>query len=79
VGAGRGLKRLSLRTLEEIELDAAPASPNGIPGLPAGTTLRDALSLMLTSGSRVCLVRGADGRPAGSITLDRIAELMAER
>jgi osmoprotectant transport system ATP-binding protein len=79
VGADRGLKRLSLRTLDEIELDPEPALANGVPTLPGDTTLRDALSLMLTSGSRVCLVRGADGRPAGSVTLDRIAELLAER
>src|SRR5439155_11799603 len=50
VGADRGLKRLALRRLSEIELDA----PNGVvdgprPRLP--TTLRDALSLMLTEGA----------------------------
>jgi osmoprotectant transport system ATP-binding protein len=77
VGADRGLKRLSLRRLDEIELDPASA-PNGVPTLDGETTLRDALSTMLTSGSRVCLVRGADGRPVGSVTLDRIAELLAE-
>jgi osmoprotectant transport system ATP-binding protein len=78
VGADRGLKRLSLRRLDEIELDP-PSALNGVPTLDGETTLRDALSMMLTSGSRVCLVRGADGRPAGSVTLDRIAELLAER
>jgi osmoprotectant transport system ATP-binding protein len=77
VGADRGLKRLSLRRLAELELDPVE-SVNGIPELPARTTLRDALSTMLQSGSRRCVVRESDGRPIGTITLDRIAALLSD-
>jgi osmoprotectant transport system ATP-binding protein len=80
VGADRALKRLALRRLDEIELDPAPhAALNGVPVLGGETTLRDALSAMLTSGTRFCLVRGPDGEPVGSVTFERIAELLAER
>ena len=40
----------------------------------ASTTLRDALSLMLSEGSRVVVVVDGDGAPRGSITLDALAE-----
>src|SRR5215212_7384574 len=72
VGADRGLKRLSLRRLGELDLD--PVRPtNGLPVLAADTSLRDALSAMLTAGVDRVVVRGADGSPAGSVSLDRIS------
>ena len=77
VGADRGLKRLALRRLGDLQLDAT-GSPNGTPELPARTTLRDALSAMLSSGSRSCAVRAEDGRLLGTVTLDRIAALLVE-
>ena len=74
VGADRGLKRLSLTTLGEVELDP----PNGVvmPSAGADTTLRDALSLMLSEGSRSLAVLDADERPRGVLTLDRLSELL---
>ncbi len=74
VGADRGLKRLSLTTLGEIELDP----PNGSVAPSAGdaTTLRDALSLMLSEGSRTLVVLDGDERPRGVLTLDRLSELL---
>src|SRR5688500_3484101 len=74
VGADRGLKRLSLTTLAEIELD--PADGAVAPTAPAETTLRDALSLMLSEGSRRLLVVGPEGAPRGVLTLDRLSELL---
>ncbi len=73
VGADRGLKRLSLTTLGEVQLDP----PNGVvaPSASPDTTLRDALSLMLSEGSRSLVVID-DGRPAGVLTLDRLSELL---
>ena len=73
VGADRGLKRLSLTTLAEIELDP----PNGVvaPSADGATTLRDALSLMLSEGSRTLAVTDG-GRPRGVLTLDRLSELL---
>ena len=50
VGADRGLKRLALTTLAELEL--SPPNGGGGATVEAGTTLRDALSLMLTEGAR---------------------------
>jgi osmoprotectant transport system ATP-binding protein len=73
VGADRGLKRLSLTTLAEIELDP----PNGVvsPSADGATTLRDALSLMLSEGSRSLAVTDG-GEQRGVLTLDRLSELL---
>ena len=74
VGADRGLKRLSLTTLAEVELDP----PNGavMPSASTEMTLRDALSLMLSEGSRSLVVLDGDERPRGVLTLDRLSELL---
>ena len=74
VGADRGLKRLSLTTLAEVELDP----PNGavMPSAGAEMTLRDALSLMLSEGSRSLVVLDGDEHPRGVLTLDRLSELL---
>jgi osmoprotectant transport system ATP-binding protein len=74
VGADRGLKRLSLRRLSEVELEPAA---NGGPRLDESTTLRDAVSAMLAEGAdAVTVVRGDD--PVGSISLARITRLLGE-
>ena len=75
VGTDRGLKRLSLTRLSEIELEPA----NGVvsPSADDGTTLRDALSLMLSEGSRQLVVLDADRNPRGVLTLDRLSELLS--
>jgi len=76
VGADRGLKRLALRRLSEVELDP----PNGSVGPTADihTTLRDALSLMLTEGSPSLVVTGEDGEPVGELSIDRVSALLSE-
>ena len=51
VGEDRGLKRLALRRLDEVELEPVPDG-DGLPECSSSTTLRDALSLMLTEGGR---------------------------
>jgi osmoprotectant transport system ATP-binding protein len=73
VGADRGLKRLSLTTLGEVELD--PLNGAVSPSASSDTTLRDALSLMLSEGSRSLVVLD-DDRPRGVLTLDRLSELL---
>ena len=75
VGADRGLKRLALTRLEELEL--GPLDGAVAPEVPGGTTLRDALSLMLSEGTRVVVVLGDDGRPRGTATLDALSERLA--
>jgi osmoprotectant transport system ATP-binding protein len=73
VGADRGLKRLSLKRLGDLDLDSA----NGAAGplLDADTTLRDALSVMLNAGARMVLVEGGDGTTR-VLTLDQLTELL---
>jgi osmoprotectant transport system ATP-binding protein len=78
VGADRGLKRLALRRLDEVELEPLADGYEDAPSVDRATTLRDALSLMLTEGSSACLVRGGDGSIVGMLTLRRVSELLAE-
>jgi osmoprotectant transport system ATP-binding protein len=73
VGADRGLKRLSLTQLDELELE--PANGEVGPVLDGQTTLRDALSTMLNEGTRTVLVEAEDGTRQ-VLTLDRLTELL---
>ena len=71
VGADRGLKRLSLVRLDEVEL--APLDGVSGPTLGETTTLREALSLMLSEGSRAIIVVDGDGQPRGTLSLDSLS------
>ena len=73
VGADRGLKRLSLTRLDELELE--PANGAVGPLLDGATTLRDALSAMLNDGTRAVVVERGDGTRR-MLTLDRLTELL---
>jgi osmoprotectant transport system ATP-binding protein len=76
VGADRGLKRLSLTRVSDLELDAAPADYTAQPGQPTlapQTTLKDALSMMLDSDVSVGVVADHNGRVLGLLTYDKIA------
>jgi osmoprotectant transport system ATP-binding protein len=73
VGADRGLKRLSLTRLDDLELE--PANGAVGPLLDGHTTLRDALSAMLNDGVRAVVVDGRDGTKR-VLTLDRLTELL---
>ena len=79
VGADRGLKRLSLTRLGDVELEPPPpnGASDGAPTATAATSLRDALSLMLTNGGRPLVVLGADGRPAGTVTVDMVSATLS--
>ena len=77
VGADRGLKRLSLRRVGEVELEPAPDTFDG-PRCASTSTLRDTLSLMLTEGVRDVLVVGDDGTPLGLLSLQRVSDLLRE-
>jgi osmoprotectant transport system ATP-binding protein len=79
VGADRGLKRLALRRLDEVELQ--PAADGGSAKMPEAdghTTLRDALSLMLTEGATGVLVRGEDGGTRGYLTFEVVSHLLSQ-
>jgi osmoprotectant transport system ATP-binding protein len=79
VGADRGLKRLALRRLAEIELEAPNGIPPGTPYTSAQTTLRDALSLMLTEGAERLVVVDDNGDTAGVLSIHRVSQLLSER
>jgi osmoprotectant transport system ATP-binding protein len=66
VGADRALKAMALHTLAELEL--RPAA-NGVRA-PRTTTLRDALSLLISERADVLTVTDDDGRVLGSVTED---------
>jgi len=78
VGADRGLKRLSLATVGELDL----ITPNGLqPGgtrVTMETSVRDALSLMLSAGGRPATVVDAQGDVQGLVTVDLIGGHLSE-
>jgi osmoprotectant transport system ATP-binding protein len=77
VGADRGLKRLGLRTLGQVDLlDGAPAPNGSRPEADESMTLRDALSLMLTEGSTDLIVRDGSGGVRGHLTLEAISRML---
>jgi osmoprotectant transport system ATP-binding protein len=77
VGADRGLKRLSLSTLADLALDQpAGAEANGL-SAAATTSLRDALSLMLTHGGRRVTVLDDGGHPVGVASLDHLVAVLS--
>jgi osmoprotectant transport system ATP-binding protein len=79
VGADRGLKRLRVWRLSDLALDPVPASLDGSESsIRAETTLRDALSFMLTEGVTQLVVLDAEGEAMGSVTLEAIAALVAQ-
>jgi len=78
VGADRGLKLLSLRRIDELELDPvadADGPRSDGPRANGSTTLRDALSLMITSGSQSLVVVDPEGAPLGIVTFDALASV----
>jgi osmoprotectant transport system ATP-binding protein len=75
VGADRGLKRLSLRRLGDVQL--APAANGAGGALDVSTTLRDAVATMVAEGSTSVVVT-ADGAPVGSVSLEQITRLLAD-
>jgi osmoprotectant transport system ATP-binding protein len=73
VGEDRGLKRLALKRLEDIELQPVPPDTNGTPSCPGRWTLRDALSLMLTESSTGVVVLDGDGQPKGYVSVEDVS------
>jgi osmoprotectant transport system ATP-binding protein len=76
VGADRGLKRLVVWRLTDLELDPAPSDAGAGLTAPGDTCLRDALSLMLVEGKEQLTVLDGDGRPKGVIALGSITRLI---
>jgi osmoprotectant transport system ATP-binding protein len=76
VGADRGLKRLRVWHLGDLELDPAQGDESGGLTAPESTSLRDALSLMLVEGKERLTVLDGDGRPKGVVPLEAITHLI---
>src|SRR5262249_26683365 len=79
VGADRGLKRLSLRRMRDVELEPVGSASADSPHCKLTTTLRDALSLMLTEGAHDVVVEDDDGAPVGTLSLQRVSDLLREQ
>jgi osmoprotectant transport system ATP-binding protein len=77
VGADRGLKRLSLVTIGDLDLAPAPAR-SGLPTFAPDTKLRDALSVLLVADARGGVALDDTGTPRGLVTVDVIAGALAD-
>jgi osmoprotectant transport system ATP-binding protein len=78
VGADRGLKRLRVRTLDDLELDPPPSSDERAgPSVEQGTSLHYALSMMLAEGTRRLPVTDNDGNVIGTVRMEAITQLIA--
>jgi osmoprotectant transport system ATP-binding protein len=74
IGSDRGIKLLSLRRVDELPL--APLDGDLPLRVQGSTTLRDAVSQMITNGSRaVVVVDPSSGEPRGVLTIDALAQL----
>jgi osmoprotectant transport system ATP-binding protein len=77
VGADRAIKRLSLLTVGELQLlDPDGAKPDD--GVPLSTSVRDALSLLLSARADSLAVLADDGSVRGQITLELLHRTLAD-
>jgi osmoprotectant transport system ATP-binding protein len=72
VGADRGLKRLSLRRIRDLEPEALDGR-TGLPEFEPQVKLRDALSALLAADTRGGIALDDDGKPRGLVTVEAIA------
>jgi osmoprotectant transport system ATP-binding protein len=81
VGADRGLKRLRVRTLGDLELEPLAAAGNdGGPSVALGSSLRDVLSLMLSEGRTAVAVHDGDkSHQVGLVRLEMITGALGPR
>jgi osmoprotectant transport system ATP-binding protein len=83
VGADRGLKRLALTTLAELQLGepnghGVGTPPGGAGRVPIDTSVRDALSIMLSANGDPLTVVDRDGNVRGLFTLKLVEQLLSE-
>ena len=76
VGADRGLKRLGLSTLAEIELPDAAGLNGDHRRVPDSMSLRDALSTLLIGGGAPLVVVDSANRVRGQFTLDLVGGIL---
>jgi osmoprotectant transport system ATP-binding protein len=73
VGADRGLKRLLLRELRDIELTSPNGGGDELPTIDERTSLRDALSMMVTQRVSALTVLGTAGERRGTVSMESLA------
>src|SRR3954466_4230375 len=78
-GADRGLKRLLLHELRDIELTSLNGGTDDLPTVDERTSLRDALSLMVTRRVTALTVMGEDGERRGTVSREPPAHLADRR
>jgi osmoprotectant transport system ATP-binding protein len=78
VGADRGIKRLSLTTLGELKLIEPNGTKPGVQRAPLQTSVRDALSMILTAGGEALTVVDSQDNVRGLLTLGLIEQLLSE-
>jgi osmoprotectant transport system ATP-binding protein len=83
VGADRGLKRLALTTLAELKLIEpnglrADERPDGDRRVSLQTSVRDALSQLLSSGGQPLTVIDGHGQVEGLLTLGPVERLLSD-
>jgi osmoprotectant transport system ATP-binding protein len=74
VGGERGIRRLGLIRVRDVELLPAGTSPDGRATVRDADTLRQALDVMVTLGMDSVAVSGDDGGVRGVLTMDRITK-----
>ena len=79
VGADRGLKRLRVWTLSDLELESAGEGATSLPSAREDTSLRDALSLMLVEGAGRLTVLDSSGAAKGTVALETITRLIGPK
>ena len=72
VGPEKGLRRLGLILVGDIELDHRPAAGDAPMVTPDGTA-REALDAMVASGAREAAVIGPDGAYVGTLTMETLS------
>jgi osmoprotectant transport system ATP-binding protein len=79
VGADRGLKRLRVRTLRDVELEPlSPGDRGGSPSVSITSSLHDALSVMLSEGREALTVYDEDqSHPVGTVRLEAITATLS--
>jgi osmoprotectant transport system ATP-binding protein len=77
VGEDRGLKRLRVRSVRDLELDPPVSGDGAVTSLTTDTSLHTALASMLAEGLTQINVDDEDGKPIGSVRFDAIARLVA--
>jgi osmoprotectant transport system ATP-binding protein len=77
VGADRGLKRLALSRLGDLELRSLNGDRPAL-RLPEGMSVRDALSAMLSADGAEALVVDTDDRELGIVSVQAVADLLSK-